>query len=240
MVGVNKPRVAQPTAGLVSRTARETPQAPSFGIQCAEDVCEPEAEVCCWSRPALSGVAPSQRCEPASRETERCLPGVLACDDSQDCPARRFCCVDGEPTSYRCEQHSCGSFEVCTPQSKCRTPGTSCVDGYCRGKRPAVAIPCGAETCTDAQSVCCVSADQGKRYCASSCESPFEYGIECTSAADCPVNEICLIAPLGHRSCGRLSHNLGVACAGDAECPSLDGRRPFTCQNGECLPIEVE
>ncbi len=176
-------------------------------------------------------------CESALRERELCHDGVQACDDSHDCRAGMFCCEDGEPASDRCEPKRCSRFEVCTPGSTCRTPRTSCVDGYCRGQRPAVAIPCGEDTCTGERSICCVSEARGTRHCASECQAQ-EYDIECMKAADCPVYEICLIAPSGHHVCGPFSHNFGVACASDAECPSFDGRTPSVCVHGECAMVE--
>ena len=114
-------------------------------FSCIGSRCRAGREVCVYApddKPA--------HCEPISRWLGHWTPqpvngfpdkaGVVACDDSKNCPEGSVCCVHllgtGEAQTSVCHaklDECAESLEVCnTDGGVCRTPGTVCVDQECK------------------------------------------------------------------------------------------------------------
>ncbi len=209
----------------------ENSRSPAYGIRCGDQICRPGSQLCCLRQDEQVCITPNGK----DRYPE-CTWGTRACDDSDDCPASMACYPDNLEVAWaRCrplEGIESASYEGCNPDSTCRTPETYCDGEHCKARRPAgVTIPCGAETCGAGQ-MCCVNRGTESRRCANECEV-FELLIMCKDRRDCPRGELCLVAPLGDHVCGKLTHNMGVACASDAECPEIPICQ-LVCVDGDC------
>ena len=175
------------------------------------------------------------------------LTDVRLCDDFADCPRGWFCCHDrddfGADSWAQCRQlrgasivKTCGgrgAFEVCSPGSKCVSPGTMCIGGKCR--RPTRTVKCDRQTCTGA-NLCCAPFGYGQvPYCALACPDD-SLDFDCDEPADCPVGMMC---------CASISSSYGAPGAGRCKGSCAWGDEAIVCgafpcsDNEKCAPCRA-
>jgi hypothetical protein len=270
---------ASTTSAAASVAPPLTPFEPRT-VRCGAQSCKAGSETCCWFGQD-SGCAPTT---PGNREPEllkqsqQCmdrvksdvaLSAVARCDDAADCGPKESCCRV-EPLG-RLELSLCMPFdrgrsgcdlgERFVPEVKCKTPGTTCIEGQCRlGGKPE----CMGKTCDASAPICCGKFDwQGKPSCKAAKDCAANANVyECFKPSDCPKGETCQSLMTGTRCLGKVATSgRMVVCEKDADCPkgmcppptgaprpapapqtagkSGKGGKPGAVENGPvCAPIE--